>query len=176
MRPNSYNCPVVSGYPDVIRSAIDPEDKYGIPLDIPVIGFNDEKTLKKTCFQYFSTLGADRKTFNAAFDKALKAGKEAKRKLIDFQKEMLQKAIQNRTMIFVVAGRPYHADPLIHQKTGQILSDLGADVLTDDVFCDETEEDGYGRLNAVSQWSSQSRYSYRFTGCETSLQRANDST
>jgi predicted CoA-substrate-specific enzyme activase len=154
---NSYNCPIVSGYPDVIRSAIDPEGKHGIPFDMPVISFHDEKMLKKTCRQYFSTLGVNSKTFAAAFDKALKTSKEAKQNLIDFQKDILQKNIQNRTMVFIVAGRPYHADPLIHQKTGQILSDLGVDVLTDDVFRNETEEDGYGRLNVVSQWSYPNR-------------------
>ncbi|MDR2466153.1 MAG: acyl-CoA dehydratase activase-related protein [Prevotellaceae bacterium] len=154
---NSYNCPVVSGYPDVIRSAIDPEGNYGIPFDTPVIGFNDEKTLRMTCRRYFATLGVAGKTFDAAFDAALKAGGEAKRALIDFQKDALQKALDDRRLIFVVAGRPYHADPLIHQKTGQILSDLGADVLTDDVFRDEADEDGYASLNAVSQWSYPNR-------------------
>ena len=32
---NSFNCPVVSGYSDVIKSAINPEKNYGIPLDAP---------------------------------------------------------------------------------------------------------------------------------------------
>lgn len=44
---NSYNCPVVSGYSDVIRSSINPEGKFGIPLDAPVINFNDKTLLKK---------------------------------------------------------------------------------------------------------------------------------
>ena len=154
---NSYNCPVVSGYPDVIRSAIDPEGRYGVPFDTPVIGFNDEKVLKTTCRRYFSTLGIDGKIFSVAFEKALKASNDVKRALIDIQKDILQKSFLNGTMVFVVAGRPYHADPLIHQKIGQILSDLGGDVLTDDVFRDETDEDGYGRLNVVSQWSYPNR-------------------
>jgi hypothetical protein len=32
---NSYNCPIVTGYPDVVRSAIDPHGKHNIPLDMP---------------------------------------------------------------------------------------------------------------------------------------------
>ncbi|MFV0470410.1 MAG: acyl-CoA dehydratase activase-related protein, partial [Paludibacteraceae bacterium] len=39
---NSFNCPVVSGYPDVIRSAIDPQANYNIPFDTPVINFANE--------------------------------------------------------------------------------------------------------------------------------------
>ena len=30
---NSFNCPIVSGYSDVLKSSIRPEEKYGIPLD-----------------------------------------------------------------------------------------------------------------------------------------------
>ncbi|MDY6379333.1 MAG: acyl-CoA dehydratase activase-related protein, partial [Bacteroidales bacterium] len=43
---NSFNCPVVSGYSDVIKSAINPEKNYGIPLDAPTISFKDEELLR----------------------------------------------------------------------------------------------------------------------------------
>ena len=154
---NSYNCPVVSGYPDVIRSAIDPEGKYNVPFDTPVIGFNDVNTLKKNCWKYFSGLDVDRKVFEVGFHKALTERNDKMKQLIDFQKEILQKSISNHSMVFIIAGRPYHTDPLIHQKTGQILSDLGVDVLTDDVFRDDSEEEGYSLLNFVSQWSYPNR-------------------
>ncbi|MDR0394741.1 MAG: acyl-CoA dehydratase activase-related protein [Tannerella sp.] len=154
---NSYNCPIVSGYPDVIRSAIDPEGKYGIPFDTPVISFENEKTLETSCRKYLAGLGIGRETFKPAFRKALKADRESKCELTAFQKNILQKAIDAKRLIFVIAGRPYHADPLIHQRTGQILADLGADVLTDDVFRDMTAEDGYKKLNLVSQWAYPNR-------------------
>ena len=161
---NSFNCPVVSGYPDVIRSAIDPEGKYQIPFDSPVIGFNDDKVLKKTCWRYFSSLGIDKKIFDGAFRFALTVRAKVKNQLISFQKGLLQQAIENNTMTFVIAGRPYHADPLIHQKTGQILADLGATVLTEDVFLayptpqkGEGEAGGFSKLNIVSQWSYPNR-------------------
>ncbi|MDR1115988.1 MAG: acyl-CoA dehydratase activase-related protein [Tannerella sp.] len=153
---NSYNCPVVSGYPDVVRSAIDPEGRFGIPLDTPVITFHDVRALRNACRRYFSGLNVDEKTFEAAFDAALQTREETRRRLIDFQKEILNSALKSDRLTFVVAGRPYHADPLIHQKTGQILSGMGVDVLTDDVFREEAET-GYGRLNFVSQWSYPNR-------------------
>lgn len=153
---NTFNCPVVSGYPDVIRSSIDPFGKYGIPFDVPVIGFNSDKVLKNACWNYFTQLGVKKENFNVAFRKALKSREEKENFLIHFQKEILEKAIKENQPVFIIAGRPYHADPLIHQKTGQILADLGAIVLTDDVFRREKEE-GYGRLNIVSQWSYPNR-------------------
>ncbi len=153
---NSFNCPVVSGYPDVIRSSIDPEGKYGIPFDKPVITLSDDGATEKACFHYLSGLGVSKAVFKRAFSKAIAERDLMKKRLGDDQKAMLDKAIENKEMVFIVAGRPYHTDPLIHQKVGQILSDLGVTVLTDDVFRTE-ESAGFEKLNMVSQWSYPNR-------------------
>lgn len=153
---NSFNCPVVSGYPDVIRSSIDPEERHGVPFDKPVINFTSDAILEKGCWQYLSGLGVDKKIFKAAFAKALKEKEQLHAFLYDEQKELLDKAIESGELTFVVAGRPYHTDPLIHQKAGQILADLGVNVLTDDVFR-KPESKGFGKLNIVSQWSYPNR-------------------
>lgn len=153
---NSFNCPVVSGYPEVVRSSIEPEEKYGIRFDKPVITFSNNEALRKACYNYFSSLGIAKNNFDKAFNEAIKVKNETKHKLYETQKELLQKAINNNQTAFIVAGRPYHADPLIHQKVGQILSDLGVLVFTDDVFRKE-EGSGFGKLNIVSQWSFPNR-------------------
>ena len=46
---NSFNCPIVSAYSEVISSSIDTANNYNIPLDAPVINFNNERLLKKAC-------------------------------------------------------------------------------------------------------------------------------
>ncbi|MDR2843547.1 MAG: acyl-CoA dehydratase activase-related protein, partial [Candidatus Symbiothrix sp.] len=153
---NSYNCPVVSGYPDVVRSSMEPEESYGIPFDKPVITFHTDQMLEKGCYQYFSSLGISKETFHKAFEKAMQVRKNTRQRLQGEQKTLLDKYIQTNEPVFIVAGRPYHADPLIHQKVGQILSDLGVHVLTDDVFRSE-ESTGFSRLNIVSQWSYPNR-------------------
>jgi len=153
---NSFNCPVVSGYPDVIRSSIDPEGRHGIPFDKPVITFSRDKALYKGCFNYLSGLNVSKSVFEKAFQKALDVKNGLKQELYGFQKELLDKALETGELIFIVAGRPYHTDPLIHQKVGQILSDLGATVLTDDVFR-KPESHGFGKLNIISQWSYPNR-------------------
>jgi len=153
---NSFNCPVVSGYPEVIESSIDPEGRYGIPFDHPVINFRTDKVLYKGCYNYLSRLGVSKQIFETAFYKALRAKDENKKQLYDFQKKMLDEALESGEPLFIVAGRPYHTDPLIHQKVGQILSDLGVAVLTDDVFR-KPESSGFGKLNIVSQWSYPNR-------------------
>lgn len=153
---NSFNCPVVSGYPDVIKSSIDPQNRHGVPFDEPVITFSNNKALYKGCFNYLSSLGVSKSVFENAFDKALKVKDGLKQELYDFQKELLDKTIESGELVFIAAGRPYHTDPLIHQKVGQILSDLGVIVLTDDVFR-KPESHGFGKLNIISQWSYPNR-------------------
>ncbi|MDR0613195.1 MAG: acyl-CoA dehydratase activase-related protein [Dysgonamonadaceae bacterium] len=153
---NSYNCPVVSGYPEVIRSAINPDENLGIPFDKPVMNFGNKKTLEKQCWQYVSQFGVEKNCFGNAFKNAFAAKQDFLRKLIEPQRDILDKAIKNNELIFIVAGRPYHADPLIHQKAGQILSDLGVHALTDDVFR-QTESKDFKHLNLVSQWSYPNR-------------------
>ena len=153
---DSYNCPIVSGYPDVIKSAIDPEGQHGIPFDKPVINFGNEKALKKSCRAYFATLGTDKKVFKQAFKKALQVQNDVKTQLCETQKTLLHKAIHENKPAFIVCGRPYHADALINQKVGQILSDLGVEVFTDDVFRKDGSE-GFDNLDLVSQWSYPNR-------------------
>ena len=153
---NSFNCPVVSGYPDVIRSSIDPQGRHGIPFDEPVITFSSNKALYKGCYNYLSDLGVSKSVFDKAFKDAVVVKDGLKKELYDYQKELLDQAIESGEYVFVVAGRPYHTDPLIHQKVGQILSDLGVTVLTDDVFR-KPESAGFGKLNIISQWSYPNR-------------------
>ena len=153
---NSFNCPVVSGYPDLIRSAVDTKEKFHIPFDKPVLTFSSNKALKKSCFLYLSQFGIKNNVFDNAFQKAIQEDNTFKTKLRDEQKILFNKAVSDKKWVFIVAGRPYHADPLIHQKTGQILSDLGIEVFTDDVFLSE-ESHGFKNLNIVSQWSYPNR-------------------
>jgi predicted nucleotide-binding protein (sugar kinase/HSP70/actin superfamily) len=153
---NSFNCPVVSGYPEVIRSSVNPEENFGIPFDKPVMNLSNEKALKKQCYGYLLPLGVDKKTFRHAFEKANFARKNYNRPFIETQKNILKNSIKSGELTFVVAGRPYHADPLVNQKVGQILSDLGVNVLTDDVFR-EGWRASFRNLNIVSQWEYPNR-------------------
>lgn len=153
---NSFNCPVVSGYPDVIRSAMEPEERFGIPFDKPVITFSNDEALEKACYAYVSSLGVSKAVFNSAFKNALQERENMKKVLRDNQRVLFDKAVGENKLVFVVAGRPYHADPLVHQKVGQILSDMGVEVFTDDIFR-HAESKGFGKLNIVSQWSYPNR-------------------
>lgn len=130
---NSYNCPVVSSYSEVLDSAIPLEKRNNIPLDKPIITFRDEKLLRKNCWDYIKQFNVNKKIFEAAFDEALR---EQKRYREQYKKKgfrILERAKQEGRPIVMLAGRPYHTDQLVHQKTSQILSELGASVVTEEI-------------------------------------------
>ncbi len=151
---NSYMCPIVSGYADVIRNSIDPLKKFNIPVDSPVINYNDEKLLMAACYDFVKPLGIKKKQFITAFRKAIKeqeAFKDAIRKKGD---EIIAKVKGNKEgkIAVVLAGRPYHSDPLINHKIPSILTNLGVDVLTEDAVPMAKKQD-FSHLQVISQWS-----------------------
>jgi len=129
---NCYNCPIVSGYPDVIRSAIHPEGKFGIPLDTPTITFNDRGLLRQACHQYLASLGVGARTFRRSFARAIEAQRECKEKVRAIAADILDRAKADGRPVVVLMGRPYHLDPMIHHKIPEILADFGVDVITED--------------------------------------------
>ncbi|MCR4858821.1 MAG: acyl-CoA dehydratase activase-related protein [Bacteroidales bacterium] len=153
---NSYNCPIVAGYSDVIRNAIDTAERFGIPLDAPVVSFNDEKLMRAGCLQYLKQLDVDRKTAEAAIDEAVRAQKayleEQHRRAV----EIVREARKNNRMVVVLAGRPYHSDPLVQHKISDVLADMGIDVVTE-FIAGEEDTDVYKELMAVTQWTYPNR-------------------
>ncbi|MGC8927367.1 MAG: acyl-CoA dehydratase activase [Myxococcota bacterium] len=148
---NTYNCPIVASYADVLRSSIDPYNKYQIPFDSPPINFKDEFLLKSSCFSYLSTLGIDYETFNRAFDAAQISYLEYRTQVIKKAEEIIRDCRENNKPLFVFAQRPYHIDPLINQGVAKIVSDIGIDSITEDAL--EREELSFEEIFAIPQWA-----------------------
>ncbi|GHT12811.1 hypothetical protein AGMMS4956_07990 [Bacteroidia bacterium] len=156
---NSFNCPIVTGYAEVIKSAINPQKRWKIAMDAPAVTFNDEALLKKACWEYIASLkkaGAEvsKLQFEHAFACALAAQIAFKNNLRNKAAELIEQSMQQHKQLMVVAGRPYHTDPLINQQTAEILTELGANVITEDVvpIVTDGESDFY-----LSQWGYPAR-------------------
>lgn len=152
---NSYNCPIVTGYPAVIRSAMDPEGKKGVPLDAPAVSFKNVKLLKKSCFAYFSRFHIDRRRFSRAFERALTAHREFKDRLRRKSAEVMDRASREGRQVILVVDRPYHLDRYINQGVHETLSQMGIDVITGDSvpLPEETLED----VQVLTQWEFTNR-------------------
>lgn len=153
---NSYNCPVVAGYSDVIRSSMDPEKNYGIPLDAPSASFNNPKLLKKSCTAYLKSLGVKTSVIEKAFEKALKAQDRYVWTLAEQNRHILEQAKKENRMVILLAGRPYHTDPLIQHKIADCIADMGIDVITENISLLNGDE-VYEEINGISQWAYPNR-------------------
>ena len=153
---NSYNCPVVAGYSDVLRSSIDTEKNYGIPLDSPTTSFNNLKLLKKSCRSYLKSLGVPGKVFETAFEKAWKTQNEYVWTLAEQNRHIVEQAKRENRMVILLAGRPYHIDPLIQHKIADCITDMGIDVITENISLFNGDE-VFEEINGISQWAYPNR-------------------
>jgi len=154
---NSYNCPIVTGYSDVIKSSINPEKNFNIPIDAPTFTFADKKLMKRACEKYLQSLLSDIDTtkIDKAFNKALKAQKGYEDELNLRAKDILEDAVAENRLVILLAGRPYHIDPLIQHKIANMITDFGADVITEDIVRDlQVDTD---KVQSVMQWEYTNR-------------------
>ena len=153
---NSYNCPVVAGYSDVIISSMDPQHNYGIPVDNPTTSFNNNKLLKKSCVEYLVSLGVKKKIAAEAFEEALQEQHRYVVTLAEQNCHIVEKAKRENRMVIMLAGRPYHIDPLIQHKISDCITDMGIDVITENITL-MSGDDVFSEINAISQWAYPNR-------------------
>ena len=158
---NSFNCPIVSGYSDVLKSAIRPEEKYGIPLDAPTISFKDEKLLREALKEYIGELLSDKgqglnEMVDYAVTQALDAQKQYLERLENRNKQVFAEAQRAGRMVILLAARPYHTDPLIQHKIADAIAEMGVDVVTENIAAHDGQG-VYEELNALSQWAYPNR-------------------
>ena len=144
---NSFNCPIVSGYSDVIRSAM----KLTVPLDSPVITFKDKKTLHKQIIKYLKDLGIQKKCIDKAFDKAVLAQELYENQIAAANYKVFEQSQKNNHLVILLAGRPYHSDPLIQHKVSDMVTSMGADCITTDIV--RSLDIDISDVNFVSQWA-----------------------
>lgn len=154
---NSYNCPIVTGYSEVIRSAIDPAGKHGILFDSPTFTFKNEKLKKKACTEYLLSLNENlsKKVIEKAYQKATESQNDYVQKLTRRCKEVVKNAKKHNRLVVLLTGRPYHSDPLIQHKLAQVIADFGVDVITEDVV--RADENDSEMVQSVMQWAYTNR-------------------
>lgn len=147
---NSYNCPIVAGYSQVIRNC----GPVSVPFDSPVFSMKDNRLFRKACIQYLTSIGANRKTAAEAFETALLERSKAESELVECNRKILESK-DRKAMTILLAGRPYHTDPLIQHKVADMIASLGVDVITDDIVRFESMD--LKDANFLSQWTYTNR-------------------
>lgn len=130
---SNYVCAVLKGYPLIVDHSEDPAKRWNVPFDFPMFHWHTEGDRKRQIHDFMKkTYGLSDKEIGAAF----RQGEEA---LLRFQsqiKEEGQKIIDMVTReggyAVVLAGRPYHTDPLVSHDLSRAFTKEGIPVLTVD--------------------------------------------
>lgn len=149
---NSYNCPIVSAYSDVIKSAMN----LRAEVVAPVINFRDEKLLARQLDKFLKGYGIGAKKRKEAFDAAVKAQNEYVEAMSEKAKQILAESRRQHNLTILLAGRPYHTDPLIQHKLSDLIASLGVNVISDDIVRNDTRT-GTGDTYLVRQWAYMNR-------------------
>lgn len=146
---NSYNCPIVSGYNEVIKSSC----QTTIPIDSPAITFKDKKLLERQCGEYLKALGVDGKVIRKALTKANQEQKDFQDKLLTASLGGYMQAHEKGELTILLAARPYHSDPLVQHKISDIIASMGVNVISEDIVRNDDMADIGEQSDLVKQWS-----------------------
>jgi len=152
---NDFNCPVVTGYPQVIESSINPTAK-GIPLDNPPMSFSSTQLIRKFCWHYLKPFGVKKDRFRMAFKEALEEQNQFKLDLKARAGQILEEARKEHRTLIMLIGRPYHSDALVNHKISEMISSLGMDLITEDSLPRE-ELASLKEVEVLTQWAFPNR-------------------
>lgn len=137
-----YVCSVVMGYPMVVKNSQDPEKRYGVPFDTPIFHwFDTEERKKQICNFAITQFGVGKRAAEEAFHRGESAMQSFRRELCKAAKQILDDVREKHGFAVVLAGRPYHNDPLIQHQISHMFSQKGIPVLTVDSLPELNETD-----------------------------------
>ncbi len=127
---NHFNCPIVTGYPEVVASYVPSALRHRMPIATPPVSFKDRKALQRTARQALASAGIDHDGFDTAFDGAW----DDYRAFLGQRRELGLKAVRHararQRPMALLACRPYHLDPYLNHGVPEMLAGLGYDVLS----------------------------------------------
>ena len=130
-------CALVKGYPIVIKNSDNPYKKYGVKFDSPYFyWYSDEDREKQLCDYMKETYNIEPSVTASAVEMAARAQKNYDTELKAAGKLVLEGVEKNDSFAVVLAGRPYHNDPLVNHELPELLVSMGVPVLTADSLPD----------------------------------------
>ncbi|MDR0273749.1 MAG: 2-hydroxyacyl-CoA dehydratase [Burkholderiaceae bacterium] len=150
---NSYNCPIVISYPELIRNNIDHLKENGVALIQPFLSLQDEKKLAAQLTRAFPDIAPAeiRRALGLAWIEQARAKTDIAQK----GEEALHYIKETGSHGIILAGRPYYADPGINHGIPELITSLGMAVFTEDSVAHLGRLEG--PLRVVDQWTYHAR-------------------
>jgi predicted nucleotide-binding protein (sugar kinase/HSP70/actin superfamily) len=129
---NHYNCPVVTSYPEVIKSNMEMLGKRNIEFINFFIALDEPDFLPRKIVKEFGRFGITEQQAREAAEAAYAEREAFKRDIEKKGGETLAWLKENGKTGVVLAGRPYHIDPEINHGIPELITSYGLAVLTED--------------------------------------------
>ena len=128
-----YVCPVIMGYSMVVRNFQDPEEHFSVAFETPVFHWFTQQDRKRQICQYaMEHCGATKGQAEEAYRQGAAVIEAFRRRLVEEGKQVIAQTNKDGGFAVVLAGRPYHTDPLINHDLSRMFTRRGIPVLTVD--------------------------------------------
>ena len=155
-KDNTFNCPMVMSYPEVIRNNMAERLSGTNTLYLcPFLPLHDKKRIGPRLVEELRVWGLKKDEILKASDAAWQEEEAYKQQYYDMTKATLAMLKKKGERAIVLCGRPYHVDPEINHGIPELINSLGLAVLTEDGIAPLGQFPG--QLRVVDQWSYHSR-------------------
>lgn len=152
---SAFNCPVITGYPEVIKMNVEALRERGVVYRQPFVSFKDRPKLAASLHESLADFGISKTEIKEAVERAFEEAQRFKRDVCIKGIEALEYMERTGTRGVVVCGRPYHIDPEVNHGLPGIITGEGLAVLTEDSVAHLA---GIRRpLRVKDQWAYHSR-------------------
>ncbi len=150
-----YSCPVITSYPELIKSNMDSLKENEVDFIKPVVSFLDENVLYKNLKFLQTKYDISKQQLKEAIKKGMEELNLYNKEVLNTAKEQLQKINEKDEIGIVLSGRPYHLDPEINHGIADIITSQNMHVFTEDVIAKLNDKDL--KLRVIDQWKYHSR-------------------
>ena len=151
---NRYNCPVVGGYPELLKNNVEKLREQGVELICPFLPVELDGLLNMLLpLDLFRNI--PRAEIQEALEEAFREKKKFKDDLKKKGAEVLDFLKKTGKMGIILAGHPYHVDPEVHHGIPDLITASGLAVLTEDSVAHLMPDPG--KLRVVDQWTFHAR-------------------
>ena len=141
-RESNYVCAVVKGYPLIIHNSEDPERRWHTAFHNPMFHWHTaEDRERQICAFAEQTFGLPREEVSAAFAQGREALESFRAQLTAEGQRIIDQVRREGRFAVVLAGRPYHNDPLVSHDLSRVFTKEGVPVLTVDALPELSEAD-----------------------------------
>jgi predicted CoA-substrate-specific enzyme activase len=130
-----YTCPVLKGYPLVVKYSNNPEREANVPLDTPVFHWlKDRDRDYQLCRYVRETFGIPDVITRRAIEQGEDALADFNRRLVAEGNRIIADVEKQGTFAVVITGRHYQFDELVNHNLSRYFTGLGIPVLTVDAL------------------------------------------